>query len=188
MTTFISLLRGINVTGKKLIKMEALRAIYEDLGFQNVETYLQSGNVIFSALDIEARQIEKRISDRIENDFGFLVTVIVLSVSQLSKIITNNPLLEKENIDPTFLHVTFLSSRPKNIDFGPIEKKCQNRAAIFYSDNSIYLFCPDGYGKTKLTNNFLEKNLKTGATTRNWKTINELLKIAQNSKTHRCHL
>ncbi|MCK9403428.1 MAG: DUF1697 domain-containing protein [Chitinophagaceae bacterium] len=179
MTTYISIVRGINVSGQKLIKMDALRKSYENLGFHDVTTYVQSGNVIFAGNDIELNNLEQKISRQIEKDFGFEVPVIVLTIDKLKQVIDNNPFLKDPNKDQTFLHVTFLSSKPEHYDHKTIEDKKQNGEEIFFSDNAVYLYCPNGYGRTKLTNNFLEAKLKVGATTRNWKTTNELLKIAK---------
>lgn len=108
MTTYISLLRGINVSGHKPVKMEALRKLYEELGYKNVSTYLQSGNVVFTAKGNE-KKLEHKISQQIELDFGFQVPVIVLTIDKLKKVIGNNPFLKK---DAAFLHVTFLSAKP----------------------------------------------------------------------------
>lgn len=179
MKTYISILRGINVSGHKLIKMDALRNLYENMGFSNVTTYVQSGNVIFRGEDIELKILEKQISQQIEKEFGFQVPVIVLSIEKLQQIIDNNPFAEDKNKDQSFFHVTFLSSRPDKYDTNTIEDKKQNEEEISFSDNAVYLYCPNGYGRTKLTNNFLEAKLKVGATTRNWKTTQELLKIAE---------
>lgn len=179
MTTYISILRGINVSGQKLIKMEALRKSYENLGFRSVTTYVQSGNVIFTLNKAEPDELAQTIIRQIEKDFGFVVPVIVLTIDSLKRIIDGNPFLKDSNKEKAFLHVTFLSSEPQKIDFNTIEEKKQCGEEIFFANSSVYLYCPNGYGKTKLTNNFLETKLKTGATTRNWRTINELLKIAQ---------
>lgn len=179
MTTYISMLRGINVSGHNLIKMDALRKLYENLGFQNVTTYVQSGNVVFIGDDIDVYELDQRISQQIEKDFGYEVPVIVLIQSKLKQIIDNNPFLKGQNVDIAFLHVTFLSSKPDHYDHKIIEDKKQDEEEISFSDNAVYLYCPNGYGRTKLNNNFLEAKLKVGATTRNWKTTTELLRIAQ---------
>lgn len=179
MTTYISILRGINVSGQKLIKMDALRKSYENLGFCNVTTYLQSGNVIFSANNAKPNELAQTITRQIERDFGFDVPVIVLTIDNLKQIIDNNPFLKDSDKDTTFLHVTFLSSKPQKFDFKTIEEKKLSGEEISFADNAVYLYCPNGYGKTKLNNSFLENKLKVGATTRNWKTTTELLKIAQ---------
>ncbi|MDP4278021.1 MAG: DUF1697 domain-containing protein [Bacteroidota bacterium] len=179
MTTYISILRGINVSGQNLIKMDALQKLYENLGFHNVTTYVQSGNVVFKGDDFELNSLEQRISRQIEKDFGFDVPVIVLTVDKLKQIIDNNPFQNDLKKEHSYLHVTFLSSNPDHYAKKTIESKKQDEEEISFSENAIYLYCPRGYGKTKLTNNFLEAKLKVVATTRNWKTTNELFKIAQ---------
>ena len=179
MTTYISILRGINVSGQKLIKMDALRKSYESMGFHNVTTYLQSGNVIFEGNDFEINNLEQKISRQIEQDFGFEVPVIVLTIEKLKQVIENNPFLKDQNKDQSFLHVTFLSSKPDPFNYKTIEDKKQEGEEIIFSDMAVYLYCPNGYGRTKLNNNFLEAKIKVGATTRNWKTTNELFKIAR---------
>jgi uncharacterized protein (DUF1697 family) len=179
MVTYISILRGINVSGQKLIKMEALRKTYENLGFNNVTTYVQSGNVIFTGEDYNHEELAQKISRQIENEFGFEVPVIVFSIDKLKKVIDGNPFRIDSNKDHSFLHVTFLSSKPKSCDTKTITEKKQYGEEIAYFDNIVYLYCPDGYGKTRLNNNFLEMKLKVSATTRNWKTTNELYKMAR---------
>lgn len=176
MQTLISLLRGINVSGKNLIKMDALKKSYENLGFHNVTAYVQSGNVVFFANDEKVEALEQKIKRQVELDYDLEVPVLVLTLEKLKQIIDNNPFKDKE---VPFLHVTFLSSKSEIIDFKVIEEKKQNGEEIYFSENAIYLYCPNGYGKTKLTNNFLESKLKVCATTRNWKTTNELVKIAE---------
>jgi uncharacterized protein (DUF1697 family) len=181
MNTYISILRGINVSGQKLIKMDALKKVYENLGFRNVTTYVQSGNVIFSTIVTEPEKLEKMIYSRIEKDFGFEVPVIVLTAEKLKQVVDNNPFVIDPAKDPVFLHVTFLSSKPGKFDSNAIEEKKQDGEEISFADDVVYLYCPNGYGRTKLNNNFLESKLKVTATTRNWKTANELLKMAVNS-------
>lgn len=178
MTTYISILRGINVSGQKLIKMEALRKMYENMGFHNVTTYVQSGNVVFTGNDVEIDKLGPAISGQIKKDFGFDVPVIVLTIDGLKRLIDNNPFLKDPKIDRAFLHITFLSSRPEHPDPTIIKDRRQEGEELFLTDRAVYLYCPNGYGRTKLTNKFLETKLKVGATTRNWKTTNELLKIA----------
>ena len=178
MTTYISILRGINVSGQKIIKMDALRKMYENLGFQSVKTYIQSGNVIFKSKDSKIDGVVQTISRQIKKDFGFDVPVIVLTIDKLKKIIKNSPFSKDLRKDASFLHVTFLSSKPKSFEREVIETKRSNKEEISFSDDAVYLYCPDGYGISKLSNSFLETKLKVGATTRNWKTTNELLKIA----------
>ena len=178
MTTYISILRGINVSGQKLIKMDTLKRMYENLNFENVQTYVQSGNVIFSAKEEAPKELEKIISSKIETEFGFEVPVIVLNLNTLEKIIKNNPFIKDNLKDTSFLHVTFLADNPTQFSKESIIEKKQPNEEIDFTQNAVYLYCPNGYGKTKLNNNFLENKLKVKATTRNWKTTNELLKLA----------
>ncbi len=176
MAVFISLLRGINVSGQKIIKMTVLKNMYEELGFTNVKTYLQSGNVIFETSNKENAHLEKKISAMINTKFGFDVTVIVLTKDELNDIIEKNVFTNNSSKDPAFLHITFLASGPKDLDFESIISKRAVGEEIAIKENAVYLYCPHGYGKTKLTNNFLETKLNVKATTRNWKTVTELTK------------
>jgi uncharacterized protein (DUF1697 family) len=181
MTAYVSILRGINVGGRNIIHMDALQKMYENLGFHSVTAYLQSGNVIFVDADIEVAQLEQKISSRIKRDFGLDVPVIVMTIDVLKQVVDNNPFFKDPDKDQRFLHVTFLSATPNYYDSKTIEDKRQRGEEISFTDSAAYLYCPHGYGKTRLTNNFLEAKLKVVATTRNWKTANELLKIANQS-------
>lgn len=181
MKTYISILRGINVSGQRLIKMDALRKLYEDLGFQDVSAYLQSGNIVFRGLDFELHSLEQKIAQQIKAEFNFEVPVIVMTIDLLKEAIDNNPFLSDPTKEHSFLHLTFLASKAEAYDKEAIESKKQGEEALLFSDKVVYLYCPHGYGRTKLTNNFLEAKLKVRATTRNWKTVNELLKISQQS-------
>lgn len=178
MATYISFLRGINVGGHKLIKMDALRNMFESLKFKDVKTYVQSGNVVFSFNKTDLKELEGSITRQIEKDFGHIVPVIVLTKEKLQKIIEQNPFSKDPEKDSSFLHLTFLADIPKEYNQEIFEKMKQVGEEIQFNENAIYLYCPNGYGKTKLNNNFIESNLKVKATTRNWKTTNELLNIA----------
>lgn len=177
MNTFIALLRGINVSGAKTIKMEELRLTFQKQGFENITTYIQSGNVVFSTTETATSQLTAKIAEAIKTDFGFEVPVIVLSCEELKTIIGNNPLNDGTK-DTAFLHVTFLAENPAAFNLSDIAAKKQGNEEIIISGKVVYLYCPHGYGKTKLTNTFLESKLKVTATTRNWKTANELFRLA----------
>lgn len=182
MNTYIAILRGINVSGAKPIKMDELRLTFQKQGFENVATYIQSGNVVFTAAETETSKMKSKIYVAIKTDFGFDVPVIVLSAAELQTITENNRLNDGTR-DEAFLHVTFLAENPAAFNFSDIEAKKQDEEEIIISGKVVYLFCPHGYGKTKLTNTFLESKLKVSATTRNWKTCGELLRIAEEIKS-----
>ena len=179
MKTYISLLRGINVTGHNIIKMEVLRKVYENLGHQKVQSYVQSGNVVFQSEGNNEKEIAENIAQKIKEVSGFDVPVFVLSVEKLEKIIKNNPFLKDAEKDEAFFHITFLSQQPKSFFVEFVEQKKQPNEHIAFADEAVYLYCPNGYGKTKLHNTLLESKLKVGATTRNWRTTKKLLEMAE---------
>ncbi len=179
MQTYISILRGINVSGHKLIKMKTLQEMYESLGFRKVKTYIQSGNVVFCAESEEVKSLEKMITEAIMKSFGFEVPVIVIEKDEMTEISVSNRFISERGEDILKLHVTFLSDEPgkKLIDDLPHEEYLPDE--FYVKGKSVYLFCPNGYGNTKLSNNFFEKKLKVQATTRNWKTVLELVKMSE---------
>lgn len=178
MTTYISILRGINVGGQRIIKMNALQQMFTDLNFQNTQTYIQSGNVIFQSETMKCQDLEKEISKKILERFGFEVPVIVKTLEELQTIVANNPFSKDSSKDQSCLHVTFLSESPKESDFEKIKQGDYQSDEFKLEAKTVFLCCRNGYGKTKLTNGFFESKLKVVATTRNWKTTQELLNIA----------
>ncbi|HWY34576.1 MAG TPA: DUF1697 domain-containing protein [Nitrosopumilaceae archaeon] len=179
MQTYISILRGINVSGHKIIKMEELRKMYVGLGFKNVQTYIQSGNVIFQYKKTKLQDLEKNVTKQIVKDFSFEVPVLVKELSELIEILSNNPFINKRKEDVSKLHVTFLSEEPEPANIENIKKGQYASDEFILSGKSVYLFCPNGYGNTKLNNTFFESKLKVTSTTRNWKTINGLVNLAE---------
>ena len=180
MKTHIALLRGINVTGHNKIKMTELKRLFESLGYYNVVTYIQSGNVIFQSKEKNATYIEQTIVETVEKQFGHTIKVLVLTKNELTFIFDSNPFIEKdENIDITKLHVTLLNANPEITVIPSIEKLTSATDDEFkIIEKTVYLYCPNGYGKTKLNNNLFEKKLKANATTRNWKTITKLVELS----------
>lgn len=179
MHTYISILRGINVSGYRMIKMDALRQLFSDLGFKNVHSYIQSGNMVFQSQESDPQILENKIAERIMEQFGFEVPVIVKELDELKQIVADNPFLKDKTKDIASLHVTFLSDKPGQEGIDSLKTGEYLTDEFYIFDKAIYLYCRNGYGKTKLTNGLLEKKLKVTATTRNWKTTNELISIAQ---------
>ncbi|AFM03688.1 hypothetical protein Fleli_1252 [Bernardetia litoralis DSM 6794] len=181
MTKYISILRGINVGGKRKILMKDLKELYHNLGFLNVETYIQSGNVIFDSdfnSELDRNKISNKIEKAIFEKYAFEVPVILRTKEELLHIQSLNPFIQSEKEEGNLinnLHLTFLESIPmaENIEKSKeIESKTTDKFEII--ENNIFIFCNDKYHTSKLTNNFFEKKLKTKATTRNWKTIKKL--------------
>ena len=175
---YIAILRGINVGGNRKVPMAELKAACQKASFQNVRTYIQSGNVIFDAEEQEPSGLEVKIQEIIAETFGFDVPVIVRSVEEWFESINNNPFWKEKDADIDRLHLTFLKDLPTQ------EKLEKIKTIIFPPDKfeiigkDVFVFCSAGYSDSKLTNSFFESKLKIPATTRNWKTVmklNELL-------------
>ena len=178
MAILISMLRGINVGGHNKIKMEELRKVYESLGFQNITTYVQSGNVLFTSNENKIEKIAESIEQQIKNTFAFSVSVIIRERKDFQNIIQINPFLIGRNEDPVKLYVTFLSKPVPALKIDNLKVPESGNDEFFIMGKEIFLFCPDGYGRTKLSNNFFEKKLNVVATTRNWKSVITLYKMA----------
>ncbi len=179
MKTCISMLRGINVSGHRMIKMDALKALYAELGFTHIQTYIQSGNVVFRHNPVDLSELEKFIAEGIREKFGFEVPVIVREMEDLKNIIAANPFLGDSKKDISKIYLTFLSAKPDMERFKKMEEGQNFEEEYKLTGNTIYIYCSNGYGNTKLSTNFMESKLKLSATSRNWNTTLELLKIAE---------
>jgi uncharacterized protein (DUF1697 family) len=177
MYTYISLLRGINVSGQKKIKMADLKGLYEGLGFANVRTYLQSGNVVFDTHTQDARELAALIEARIEQDFGYSVTVFIRQPGDFQRILESNPFVDRPGAQPNRLLVTFLYRQSPEAKLNDLSIPPGTGDEFYIGKREIYLFCPGGYRKSKLSNNFFERKLGVPATTRNWKTVNALYEM-----------
>ena len=182
MKTYISLLRGINVGGHRPVTMAALKKIYAELKFQNIVTHLQSGNVVFSARTDQPLRLARAISGKIEQELSLKIPVIVLETETLQKIVRNNPFQGDDAKDPAFMHVSFLSGNADTPGNGEFDLRKREGEAWAVTPEAIYLYCPGGYGNSRLTNQWLENRLKANVTTRNWKTTTALLKIAMENR------
>ena len=174
---YIAILRGINVSGKNLIKMDALRISMENFGFQSVITYIQSGNTCFESNLEDTSEIASTIKNGIEKNFNLNVPVLVFKEEEFDKILNENPFVKQSNFDTKFMHVTFLESEIDSNLIPQLAEKCSESEQLFCQGKAVYLYLPTGYGTTKLSNNLIEKKLKNLATTRNWNTCLELQKI-----------
>jgi uncharacterized protein (DUF1697 family) len=179
MNTYICLLRGINVSGLKPIKMSDLVTDFEEIGFTNVVTYLQSGNVVFDTSERDLAKILHIIETKIIKSFGFVVSALIRNKGEWYRVFTENPFLNQRKEDAEKLYVTFLSTEPADSEIKSLKGPAGITDEFILSGKEIYLFCPDGYGRTKLSNAYFEKKLKVTATTRNWRTVSALEEIAR---------
>ncbi len=161
-----------------MIKMEVLREMYLGLGFEKVQSYIQSGNVVFCSQEENVSRIEFLIHSKIKETLSLDVPVLVLEKSEFNHTLIRNPFVTLSEIDPKFLHVTFLSSLPKEENIQKLGTFLGPERFIL-SERAIYLYLPLGSAKTKLTNTFFESKLKLKATTRNWKSCCELSRMAE---------
>jgi uncharacterized protein (DUF1697 family) len=179
MTTYIALLRGINVGGKHSMPMKELVAILESLGCQNVRTYIQSGNAVFQHKPAEAKNLASRVTTAIEERRGFAPQVLVLDAQQLAKVVKANPFPEAE-CEPKSLHVWFLAEKPAKAGLTALDALRTNSEKFELRGSAFYLHAPDGIGRSKLAAN-VERHLGVAATARNWRTVCTIEKMAGES-------
>lgn len=179
MITYISMLRGINVGGVKRITMKELSQIYQSLNFTNVETYLQSGNVVFETAEQDIAKLTEAIEAEIEKSLGYPIKVFVRSIGDFVRIIAGNPFTSARHLEPVKIHVTFLYKTPSGNVLADLKNPNEDGDEFSVAGRKIYIYCPNGYGRTKLSNNFFEQYFAMPATTRNWKTVKSLYEIAK---------
>lgn len=172
--SWIALLRGVNVAGKNKIKMAELREVLSAAGFNNVSTYIQSGNILFTATGT-ARKLEETVHQQIAKHFGYDVPVLVRPTKFFADIVKHCPYAAE---DTQFVHATILKATPKKSLLTSIQKLDFGSDSFRVRKDVVYVCCPNGYGKTRLNNQFFESKLEQPATTRNWKSINKLIELS----------
>ena len=165
--------------GNRPLRMEKLRAIHEALGFRNVRTYLQSGNAVFDAAKADADGHGEALEGRILRECGFEVAVGVRTSAQMTAALNGNPFVGRPSIDPKFLHATFLVRGRGKPSLGGVDLPLAKGEAAELVGDIVYVYCPLGYGNSKITNTFFERKLSASATTRNWQTVTALERMAR---------
>ncbi|OEK07822.1 hypothetical protein A8C32_15150 [Flavivirga aquatica] len=175
MKKYIALLRGINVSGCKKVPMAELRELLSKVGFRNVQTYIQSGNVVFQSSEGNKQALEEIIQNEIQQCFGFEVPVLVLTSSEIKEIFDSCPFSEekKEKSYFTLLHTT----PSQELVISTLKEDYPNET-FYIKDQCVYFYSLNGYGKAKCNNNFFERKLKVSATTRNYKTMVKLIAMS----------
>ncbi|MBL0286158.1 MAG: DUF1697 domain-containing protein [Bacteroidetes bacterium] len=174
METYIALLRGINVSGKNLIKMTDLSIVFTSIGISKIKTYKQSGNILFEHSSLDTDLLQKEIELSIKYQFQLNVPTLIRSKTEWTKIIEKNPFNDPLKYDENSLHLTFLNQIPSVDQIEKLMVKNVGTDEFKILEREIYIHCPNGYGKTKFTNTFFEQQLKMNCTTRNWKTLQAL--------------
>ena len=207
---YVALLRAVNVSGQNRIPMVELRRVLGGLGLTGVETYVQSGNVVFDAESDEAagddaagataQDLAGAIEVRIERDLGPRVGVLVVTADAMARVAAANPFVGAPGIDERWLHATLLLGSAAESEFGAAPESAfsavyeaafgrlslpaqEGEQAAFVGSPTlavpvVYLYLPNGYGRTKLTNAYLERSLGAAATTRNWRTVLALAEMS----------
>jgi uncharacterized protein (DUF1697 family) len=175
-TSYVALLRGVNVGGRKLA-MADLRRVFVDLGYPDAQTYLQSGNAVFEGPPEEPARLAGEIAGRIAQDFGVATTVLLRTGDDLARVVADNPFLKRGD-DPATLHVTFLAEAPRPGAEDRLALPGAEPDEFTLVGREVYLRCPNGYGRTRLNNAFIERRLGVAATTRNWRTVTALRDLA----------
>jgi len=175
--TYVALFRGINVGGKNALPMKELVAVLENLGSQNVKTYIQSGNAVFESKEKDTLRLSNKISAEINKRRGFEPHVLLLGLEDIERAITENPFPEAET-DPQALHIGFLASAPQNPSLKTLESLKRDSERFQLIDKMFYLHAPEGVGRSKLAAN-AEKLLGAPMTDRNWKTVCKIWKMAR---------
>lgn len=174
MQTYIVILRGVNVSGKNKLPMAELRQLLSKLKFENVQTYIQSGNIVLSS-KLPKKEVIKSVKNGIASTFGYDIAVLAKTISEWEIAIANNPYPTENHKIVSF---TFFNRIVKETT---IEINITNDDKYTILNDMVYMYCPDGFGRTKLTNNLFEKKLKVTATSRNYRTTMKLLEIAKNN-------
>ena len=177
MTTHLALLRGINVSGHNMIKMELLKSCLEAIDFQKVQTYIQSGNVFVDSEEENPAAIGFKIKQEIFKFFGHDVPVVVIGKSDLKVCFVNNPFLKEKEVDFKKLYVAFVSKELKTENINDLKISQFKPDEAHIDTTRIFIKYALGAGKTRLDQKYIEKKLHLTATIRNWNTVTQLLKM-----------
>jgi uncharacterized protein (DUF1697 family) len=176
-STHIALLRGINVGGKNRLPMKQLVAMFADAGARDVQSYIQSGNVVFGAKAALAKRMPELIREAIRTQFGHDVPVVLRSASELAKVVAANPYL-RAGAEPSSLHVAMLADKPSKAQIASLDPRRSPHDEYVVVGRDIYMRCPNGIGKSKLTNAYFDAKLGTVSTVRNWRTMLTLVELS----------
>lgn len=177
MTTHLALLRGINVSGHNMIKMEVLKTTLEAIGFKNIQTYIQTGNVFVDTEEENPAKVGFMIKQEIFKALGHEVPVVVVAKSDLKACLTNNTFLKEKEIDFKKLYVALVSMELNRDRINDLKMSQVKPDEAQIDANRIFIKYAAGAGKTRFDQKYIEKKLNVIATIRNWNTITQLLKI-----------
>jgi uncharacterized protein (DUF1697 family) len=179
MPVLISMLRGVNVGPHHRIKMDALRSLYESLKLEDPRTYVQSGNVIFRTKEKDLASLVKGIQNGIEREFGFRPEIILRTTDELRQAIAANPFAKRRDVEPGKLLITFLTTEPGPEAHSTLLGLKRHPEELYLKGRELYIYFPNGAGRTKLPWSSVEKLFKTTGTARNLNSAIKMLEIAE---------
>jgi uncharacterized protein (DUF1697 family) len=174
--TFVALLRGVNLGSRNKVAMGDLRALFDELGYEDAQTYLQSGNVVFGGRG-SAASIGKDLEGALERELGLAVRIVLRTKTQLRRAVTSNPFVGRQS-DPKKLLVSFLAEAPSRAAVRALDPHAHPPDEFHVAGREVYLHCPNGYGRTKIGNAYFERRLGVVGTNRNWRTVTALAELA----------
>lgn len=178
MAVYIALLRGVNVGGKAKVAMSDLRQLVSSLGFEDVRTLLQSGNVVFSASTRPQEALETLLEKETKRCLGLDTRYFLRAAAQWKAVVSGNPFPGEAKRDPGHLLATFLKAKPRAGAVRALEAAIVGSEYLRVAGREAYIVYPDGVGRSRLTNAVIEKKLETSATARNWNTVLKLAALA----------
>lgn len=180
MESFVALLRGVNVSGHRIIKMAELINALEHPLLNHVSTYLQSGNILFKSPSKNNEKLESIIQKIIENTFGYHIEVKVLEKSVFRKHFSNNPFLKEDNLDTKKLYFIEIIGHIEHKQSSVLSEMNEKPEKVILDKDLIYVYYPNGYGRSRLNGSFFEKKLDCYVTARNFNTMKKLCELLEN--------
>lgn len=175
---YAALIRGVNVGGK-MIKMEELRLLCESLGLSGAQTLLQSGNVVFRSAEKDRVKLARRIEAGIVKKFGFEARVVMRTSADLRRVIAKNPFKAAKTPNPSSFLVMFLDGKPTLQAFAELRSAYKGPEEMHLAGEELYIYYCNGAGRSKLTNDYIQRRLQVTGTARNWNTVGKLLELTE---------
>jgi uncharacterized protein (DUF1697 family) len=175
----IAMLRSVNLPGHQKVNMQALKTLCTSLGLRDVQTYIQSGNLVFRDQDEDPVALAQRLEESMEGSFGFRPAVIVRTASELRKVIAKNPFAGRKEVEPSKLLVVFMNSAPTKQARDKLLAIPCDPEELHINGREVYIYYPDGMARPKIPLIRMEKALQCSSTGRNWNTVNKLLAMAE---------
>lgn len=178
MTTYVALLRAINLGGRNRVRMADLRELLSDLGFQDARTLLQSGNVVFESDGEGGARLENTLEEALEEHLGVSTDFFVRTTDEWDAIVAKNPFPKEAENDPSHLLVMLLKRAPQGEEVASLRESLKGREVVEVVGRQAYIVYPDGIGRSRLTTSVVEERLGTRATGRNWNTMLKIRDVA----------